>query len=163
MSFGILILLYWLIYVTFQDDFPWVEDQKKAAIWIHYCDWEGNKIVQLYCYYTVYIYISKMIINRWNTYYTYYMYKYRFIKYVLYMRIRSYRIVYAYGTRKRWLCQMMKWMLTSRKKCLIFIAEKLSDKQLLLLLFVWVVVSSSFTNKNILMLLSSGLYVGIVL
>lgn len=24
MSFGVLNLLYWLIYVTFQDDFPWV-------------------------------------------------------------------------------------------------------------------------------------------
>lgn len=26
MSFGILILLYWLVYVTYQDDFPWVKE-----------------------------------------------------------------------------------------------------------------------------------------
>lgn len=27
LSFGILILLYWLIYVTYQDDFPMVKEQ----------------------------------------------------------------------------------------------------------------------------------------
>lgn len=29
LSFGILILLYWLIYVTYQDDFPWFKEQRE--------------------------------------------------------------------------------------------------------------------------------------
>lgn len=33
LSFGILILLYWLIYVTYQDDFPMIKQQ--GRIWNH--------------------------------------------------------------------------------------------------------------------------------